>query len=224
MKRNAYKRTLADIQKDDALGVAIREAMNEYRPRTVLEIGSSDGTGSTQVFLEQLLLLGGELFCIEMERDRYQDLCINTAPYKFVHPYHASSVDAGKVMSLEELNTFRSEHPDFTIWDVMGDVELYKWHSNTIRQSNEIAISSGIEYIKRQHKIKTFDMVLIDGGPFTAKAELDAVYGADVIFLDDVIDLKCYDVMVRLSMDERYKEIYYNENYRNGFAGYKLIQ
>jgi hypothetical protein len=45
-----------------------------------------------------------------------------------------------------------------------------------------------------------------------------------VIFLDDVIDLKCYDVMVRLSMDERYKEIYYNENYRNGFAGYKLIQ
>ena len=70
----------------------------------------------------------------------------------------------------------------------------------------------GIERIRRENGIDCFDMVLIDGSEFTGKSELDKVYGARIILLDDINGFKNYDNYQRLVADKTYERI--AENWR----------
>ena len=81
----------------------------------------------------------------------------------------------------------------------------------------------GIERIKREHDIDCFDMVLIDGSEFTGKYELDKVYGARFILLDDINGFKNYDNYQRLVADQTYQLIAENWKVRNGYAVFKRI-
>lgn len=209
---------LADVLKKDALGLLITDLVHKYQPKTILEIGSSDGTGSTQVFADAM---GAEchLYCIEMFDQRFYKLQRNMAIHPNVHCYMCASVD--KIIKWDYVEKFRAVHPDFTMWKVMAEREIKKWHDNTMAQVPTMEIPNGIEHIKKENNITLFDMVFIDGSPFTAMAELEQVYGAGIIIMDDTMDLKCYDTMMVLLNDPNYEMIARDDSYRNGYAVFK---
>jgi hypothetical protein len=77
---------------------------------------------------------------------------------------------------------------------------------------------SGIEYVRAHHHIDRFGIVFIDGSEFTGKAELEHVYGAAFIVLDDIGTFKNADNYRRLEMDPSYHRLACDPALRNGFA------
>ena len=59
-------------------------------------------------------------------------------------------------------------------------------------------------------------MALIDGSEFTGSSELDEVYGAKYIILDDINTFKNYYNLQRLYQDSDYTAIAENNSVRNG--------
>ncbi len=72
--------------------------------------------------------------------------------------------------------------------------------------------------MKQRSGVADFDLVLIDGSEFTGAAELDRVYGARCIALDDVNAYKNYDNYQRLKRDARYRLVEEDWSTRNGYA------
>ena len=60
--------------------------------------------------------------------------------------------------------------------------------------------------------------VLIDGSEFTGKAEMEEVYGAVFLMLDDTRSYKNWDNMARLSKDPAYRLVKKSRWTRNGWA------
>jgi len=75
----------------------------------------------------------------------------------------------------------------------------------------------------KEHDISHFDLVLIDGSEFTGIPELEAVYGAKYILLDDINAYKNYDNFNRLNNDPNYILRIKNMKLRNGFAFFERI-
>lgn len=210
-----------DITRDDELGSLIGQLVSRYKPRTILEIGSSDGMGSTQVFLRRKDI-DCKLFCIELLEDRFNDLVVNVRDYSNVYCYRLPSVS--KMMSRKHYKQFRKDHPDYTGFRVLPESEWDKWYDNTKAEIELSEIKDGIEHIKSVHRLSVFDMVLIDGGAFTGLAELEAVYGSKIIILDDTVDIKCFDAKKKLIRDDKYALVHNSDTYRNGYSVFKLKQ
>jgi 2-polyprenyl-3-methyl-5-hydroxy-6-metoxy-1,4-benzoquinol methylase len=79
----------------------------------------------------------------------------------------------------------------------------------------------GIELIKEENSIEFFDLVLIDGSEFTGEPELDLVYGAKYILLDDIRAFKNYNNYQKLKVDPNYELIEMNYFVRYGYAIFK---
>ncbi len=95
-----------------------------------------------------------------------------------------------------------------------------------LRQDIQYVRDSGVEAgaiarIKADHKIETFDMVLIDGSEFTGEAEYAQIKGAKFILLDDTNTFKCYNVRQALLNDPMYELIVDNQELRNGFSVFR---
>ena len=84
--------------------------------------------------------------------------------------------------------------------------------------------TSGIQHIKASNGIDTFDVVLIDGSEFTAQAELEEIYGAKFIILDDICSFKNYANYHRLRSDPLYRLIIESHDLRNGFASFERLR
>ena len=80
---------------------------------------------------------------------------------------------------------------------------------------------NGIELIKKENNIKDFDMVLIDGSEFTGHAELELLYGAKFILLDDINAFKNYANYKQLLSDPNYELLEEDMQLRNGYAVFK---
>lgn len=212
---------LADIFKDDVLGITIRKLVKQYKPKTVIEIGSSDGSGSTSIFADSIDD-DCRMFCIEAVKSRFDELLKRTAVYDNVHCYSVSSVGIDGVVDKDYIRQFVREHPNFNVSKHYPIKLVLSWFDETIAIVRSMATSEGIAMIKNVNGIETFDMAFIDGSPFTGMAELDEVYGSKIIIMDDTIDIKCYDPMMRLINDENYELLIRNDKYRNGFAVFKL--
>lgn len=79
----------------------------------------------------------------------------------------------------------------------------------------------GIEIIKEENKITEFDVVLIDGSEFTGRAELEHIYGAKIIMLDDINTFKNYENHQILIRDSNYSLVTENKRISNGYAVFK---
>ena len=72
--------------------------------------------------------------------------------------------------------------------------------------------------MRAQHGIEIFDAVLIDGSEFTGRAELDEIYGARFVLLDDTLTFKNWENARRLLADPAYRLVRADPATRNGFA------
>lgn len=207
---------------DDEFYYTIQKLAREEVIKTVLEIGSSTGAGSTEAFITGLRENPNrpKLFCMEISKPRFHDLQKRYKNNTLVKCYNVSSVSHERFPTEKEVvhfhTTIRTNLNNYPIEQVLG------W----LRQDIEYVINSGvygngIQKIKRENNITHFDMVLIDGSEFTGSAELEEVYGAKFILLDDINAFKNYNNFERLSKDSNYELLTANWNLRNGYAIFK---
>ena len=107
----------------DEFYFAIKDCVKKYRPKTILEIGSWDGTGSTRAFVEGITegvfegIFGYDqvpkLYCLEAQKDRYDSLVKNMQGFPFVKCYYKLK------------KNFRPEYPKLT-FITLGRKQLYK--------------------------------------------------------------------------------------------------
>ena len=205
--------------KDDEFYFLIQKLSQEEDIRSVLEIGSSAGGGSTEAFVTGLgnNRNNPRLFCMEISKPRFAELQKRYINRDFVACYNVSSVPISKFPADTELSCFYSTTKtalnNYTLERVTG------WLRQDIDYVHSSGVpTNGIELIKQENGIDLFDMVLIDGSEFTGKAELDEIYGAKFILLDDINGFKNYHNRQRLIADPHYTLVQENMNTRNGYS------
>jgi glycosyltransferase involved in cell wall biosynthesis/radical SAM superfamily enzyme YgiQ (UPF0313 family)/ADP-heptose:LPS heptosyltransferase len=208
--------------KDDEFYSIILKLAREENVKTVLEIGSSAGEGSTDAFVSGLRENKNKptLFCLEVSKPRFSKLQKRYESDSCVKCYYASSIPTNKFLSKDEVvqfyNSTRTTLANYPIDRVLG------WLRQDIDYvESSDAPNNGIQMVKTDNGIINFDMVLIDGSAFTGGAELDEVYGAKIILLDDINDIKNYNNYKRLSGDANYTMVTENWKLRNGYAVFK---
>lgn len=205
--------------KDDELYSLIMELASMPGIVTVLEIGSSAGGGSTEAFVSGLKKnpSNPQLFCMEVSQPRFAALQERYQKDSFVFCYNVSSVPISCFPSEREIELFYRFVPtalnNYPLEQVLGWLQQ---DIDYIRATD--APQKGIALIKQQHGITNFDMVLIDGSGFLGKAELEEVYGAAIIILDDINDFKNHHNRQRLLVDPDYELVRENLLLRNGYS------
>jgi FkbM family methyltransferase len=218
-----YDRLIPPEVKDDPFYRAILELSRFANVKTVLEIGSSSGEGSTEAFVRGLRDNPHRptLFCMEVSQPRFEALRSRYAGDTFVKPYRVSSVPLEQFPSDAEVTQFYNKYLAGRFHPLP---EVLRW----LRQDLDYVTSSaapqhGIQQIKRENGIDYFDMVLIDGSEFTGKAELNEVYGARFILLDDINSFKNFENFQRLSADPNYLLREADRHVRGGYAVFEQV-
>jgi predicted O-methyltransferase YrrM len=218
------EQTIPPEVKDDEFYRLLKGLAKNQPLRNVLEIGSSSGAGSTQALVEGLRANPWQpsFFCMELSKHRFRELRRRYRRDDFVNCYNASSVPSDAFLTEKEVSHFYSTSQ--TKLNSYPLEEVLRWRRLELDYlSAQRVPSAGIELIKLTKRIQTFDLVLIDGSAFTGEAELQAVYGAAYILLDDVNDIKNLRNYERLKLDSSYTLCAENWNVRNGFACFKKI-
>lgn len=192
--------------------------------REILEIGSSTGEGSTAAWVRGALRnpVRPRLHCIEVSEKRHAALVERWRGHDFVVCHHLSSISIERFPSTREVAQFYDTEPtrlrDYSLETVL------EWLQQDIDYVREHHLSSnGIAQIRDRHGIGTFDAVLIDGSEFAGRAELDEVYGARFILLDDTETFKNWHNSRRLDADSRYRVVRSKPDVRNGFAVFERV-
>ncbi len=190
----------------------------------ILEIGSSAGDGSTEAFVQGALKNRRRplLHCLEVSKARFAALRQRYRDVDFVNCYNVSSVPLERFPSDEQITAFHqnagsklSRVPlDLVLSWLNQDREYLKTHGLSVH---------GIRQVKEKNGITHFDAVLIDGSEFTGSVELDEVYGARFLLLDDTRTYKNYDNVKRLTADPMYRLLKQGRWLRNGFAVFERV-
>jgi hypothetical protein len=208
----------------DSLSAIIEEIASTAGVREILEIGSSAGEGSTAAWVRGALRnpVRPRLHCIEVSTERHAALVERWGAQEFVHCHHASSIPIERFPSAAEVERFYEDVPsrlrDFDLATVLG------WLQQDIDYLRDHDLSTpGIAEIKIRYAIETFDAVLIDGSEFAGRAELDEVYGARFLLLDDTETFKNWENSHRLQADTSYRVVRADARTRNGFAVFERV-
>lgn len=208
----------------DALARTIEEIASTPGVCEILEIGSSSGEGSTAAWVRGALRnpRRPRVHCIEVSRERHAALVERWKDQDFVHCHHVSSIPVERLASATEVERFYREVPsrlrDFELTTVLA------WLQQEMDYLHENGLSGpGIALIKERYGIATFDAVLIDGSEFAGRAELEEVYGARYLLLDDIETFKNWHSSRRLRADPDYRLLRADPDVRNGFAVFERV-
>lgn len=210
-----------DITASDPQGQSLIAALKDCKPQTILDIGASTGRGTTTIMRETCP--DAEIFAIELAQDRFDDLKELFAKDSKTHVFRGSTCPPEHLMTLDELKSYQQRFPHWNCWKV---ADMYGWHENhphLIKSLRSKYARDIIPHIKKKHKIDTFDFVMVDGSPFTAKYEVEQIHGAKMIFLDDVNDVKNQLNYARLGAGGQYWCVDLNKHHRNGFAVFRNL-
>jgi len=204
----------------DELFFLIKEYVKNYKPKTILEIGSWDGTGSTLAFLqgvtENNLQNDTSLFCLEAQKDRFEKLLNNTISYSFVKCYNRLSGNINDLRSEQEISDFMDKYPQLIISQNPKE-KVFGW-----RKEEDVwpvgVPDNGVTLIKEENNIKDFDMVLLDGSEFTGVADFKLTRNSGIFILDDINAMKNYENYLTLQADNDYSLIQESWQLRNGYA------
>lgn len=203
----------------DWLAEALTSLASSPGLRTLLEIGASSGQGSTEALVRGMLANPDppRLFSLEVSRARCQALAERYAAVPQVVPCNLSSVGLADFPSADEVRRFYADTPSALNRYPLDSVLDWLAQDMAYIRDNAIPVD-GIAAIKRRHGIDVFDAVLIDGSEFTGRAELDQVYGARAIVLDDITGFKNWHNHHRLLADPAYEIVVMNRYLRAGFS------
>jgi hypothetical protein len=210
--------------KGDAFAQIIEDVAATPGVQEILEIGSSAGEGSTAAWVRGALRNPHRprLHCVEVSIKRHAALVTRWGDQDFVLCHHVSSIPVERLASAEEVERFYRDTPsrlrEFELTTVLG------WLQQDVDYLREHGLSSpGIAQIKERYGIETFDAVLIDGSEFAGRAELEEVYGARFLLVDDTESFKNWENARRLQSDPEYRLICADQETRNGFAVFERV-
>lgn len=207
---------MGEINKNSKFGKFIISAVREYNLQRVLEIGSWDGTGSTQCFIEgQQTLESPQLDCIEVVLVRYKELVENTKKWPWIKCHNITSISERFLLHKDFEEIWNSEFCNITAskdiaksWFDHDIKELAKWEEG---------------YLDNDKKF--YDAVFIDGGEFFGYSEYQLIKDrTNFIIIDDCHRaFKTNQVFAELSVDSNWV-IVENSNERNGFAAFRRLE
>jgi len=221
---------MPEITTADQFGQAISRVIKEHRYKRNLEIGSWDGLGSTQCFIEGMKDLEGpkELICLEIEEARFRELRTNTHKYPWVKHWNISSIGRSQMIPKSFSEVWDSPHNNHTRGRCEYPRELVeKWYNDDIPRLPEKGYLKGFEkidllgaYDNGADIWKSYDAVLIDGCEFTGYSEFALLRDrTDCFFLDDVFHAyKCAQIYNELISDPEWALEEQGPDLRNGFA------
>jgi hypothetical protein len=219
-------RPIAPEIRDDRLAEAIRRVAARPEVRTILEVGSSSGEGSTDAFVAGALENPAgppTLHCVELSRERFALLEARHGARDFVHCHRVSSVRLERFATHEDIDRFCS---GFKPWLRRRSRKTYRrWLEEDreyVRASG--AGTDGVRDIADHYGIDRFDAALIDGSEFTGAALLDDLHGARWLILDDVRAMKNHGNYVRLRRDPAYELVDRSWMLRNGYAVFRRTE
>ena len=202
---------MGEINESDRFGSAIISTVEKYNLQKILEIGSWDGTGSTQCFIKGMVRLKKpSLTCIEVKSDRYKQLVENTKKYPWIKCVNQTTISLKALID----NDFE------VLWNgpynhIKSDKHtVNNWYNQDI---NEISkYDSGFLETDKTY----YDGIMIDGSEFFGYSEYLLVKNrCKVLFLDDYYSaFKTRRIAEELYKDNNWICIDGDKYTRNGFA------
>lgn len=207
---------------DDPFATLIEQLAADPHVHNALEIGSSNGAGSTASIVKGMCRNDPKaLYCIELSVPRFQELVARYSDRSWVHCHNLPSVPVALMPTDEDVSRFYVQHSDSKIRQ-FSLKEVLRWLHQDIEYMERInSPEAGIEAAREAAGVDEFDLVLIDGSEFTGFVELEALYGATYVLLDDTMTFKNYESCERLRGDLSYELIAEDRHCRNGFAAFK---
>lgn len=206
-----------EIGLNEPFGKIIRDVIRERGYKINLEIGSGDGTGSTQCFIDGMNGRECMLQCLEIDPARYEQLCANPKMHYWVSPYRMSSIPDSKLIprSFDEIWDSPHNNHRFGRQEYSREV-VKKWYDECLT----LPKSDSEGFLTSSLCLKAYDAVLIDGNEFTGYSEFVLLKDkTKCFFLDDVFHAyKCAQIYNELIDDPKWELLHQDREVRNGFA------
>ena len=204
---------MGEITLNDAFGKAIASVIKRFNFRYNLEIGSWDGTGSTQCFIDGMLPLEypKKLYCLEICVARCKILTDTVKKHDFINIINMSSITAADWL-VKDFDTDIWNSPYNKIETRFSKEEVLSWYQG----NGKVLAGQTKGFLKECHE--KFDAVLIDGGAFTGYSEFMLLKDRTrCFFLDDVHRaFKCNQIYQELLATKSWSLLYDFPDIRNG--------
>jgi hypothetical protein len=195
--------TQGQILDGSQFGMWIDKIITDYKPNTIVEIGTWKGLGSTKRIIDSIIKneYSPNFLSLESNFFFYQTAVNNLSKF-------SDKVELiwGRLVEKEDVDSFVSNNPITE--------EMQRWLSSDIN-----------DYLKCEDvtdKIpQVIDFLLLDGGEFSTYAEWVLLKDrTKVVALDDSKTLKCKQIREELLNDNSY-ELIIDSSDRNGFTIFK---
>ena len=205
---------MGEITRHDHFGKAIIDTVRKYKLNRILEIGSWDGTGSTQCFIEGMQGLDNpELTCLEVKTERYDSLVQNMSQYSWVKCFNESTISLKSLVHKSFDDVWNSPYNH-----IQSEENIVEgWYNEDVESIKDV------EYGFLEADTKFYDGILIDGSEFFGYSEYLLVKDrCNVLFIDDYYSaFKTRQVAEELNQDPAWEAIAGDKYTRNGFAVFK---
>jgi len=195
----------------DSFGQAIVRTLHAFSFRSVLEIGSFDGLGSTLVFINALASIESpRLVCLEPNAERHARLSAVAAGHTWVEPLCMSSISSA---------SFTPKNFDRDVWQSPYNALRYPrhhvvlWWNETQAFYEQNAAPGFLESSSDE-----FDAILVDGDEFSGYDDFRlAKSRCRCLMLDDVFHAyKCNRAHKELLGDDEWRLVWADALVRNG--------
>jgi hypothetical protein len=197
----------------------IKEVVIKYKPKRIVEIGSADGSISTSAILAGIRIADFTpdfLFCFEYKKELYESLK-KLEVSDWFKPLMSTSSKINDWMTLFDVNQF---YKDYRVKNTPPINSVFNWYLESVSYliNNPELHENGIRELIINKFGDSFDMVLIDGGPFSGECEYELLKNSKIIILDDIHDIKCHKIFLKLLNDENYTVYKQNDDFCNGYC------
>jgi hypothetical protein len=184
-------------------GVWIDKIITEYKPNTIVEIGTWKGLGSTKRIIDSIIKnkITPNFLSLESNQSFYDIANINLKNYLDI-----VTLILGRIIESEDIQDFISKN---TISN-----QMYKWLESDLK--DYLICKNVINKIPSK-----IDFLLLDGGEFSTYIEWRILKDrCNIVALDDSLILKCKQIREELLNDTDYTLIVDSSD-RNGFTIFK---
>ncbi len=193
----------------------IQEYLKRVPVMTVIEIGASSGGGTTEALIKGIMsnnTEGVKMASVEVSRARFKNLKERYSTVPFFTPYNISSLPLSRFPSREVVSEFIKSTGIHG-----GNVpEVLKWLEQDIKYVNDNNFDvNGIQKIKEDFGVESFDLACIDGSEFLGDEEYRELPNCNAYFLDDIHVYKNWNSHRELEKDYRYVKLF-QEDIRGG--------
>lgn len=189
------------ILPESLFGKWIKKIITEEKPKTILEIGTWKGLGSTKVIIDSIISTDSEIKFISLESNKKFFDIAKTNLKSFL-----DYVDLiyGRVVEKNDVERFVSDNvltEEMKVW-LKNDLNDYSLSENVLNRIPD-----------------NIDFLLLDGGEFSTYIEWNILKNrSKIVLLDDTLVLKCKKIREELLNDDNYELIVDCLTDRHGFS------